>query len=69
MAETVRCPICAKSFYGLPGDNCHPCEVIFRAWVAKGFVEFCHYLEKVTGFERYIAQQESGEDPAPAVDE
>lgn len=69
MAETVRCPVCGKSFYGFPGDNCGPCEVIVRAWVARGFRELCRYLEKVTKFEAYDAQRESGEDLAPAEDE
>lgn len=83
MAESVRCPVCAKSFYGFPGDNCGPCEVIVRAWTARGFLELCRYLEKVTKFEAYEAQRESGDgqskalpseapprsDPAPAEDE
>lgn len=69
MAETVSCYVCGKSFYGFPGDCCTPCEIIMRAWVAKGFKDLCHYLEKVTKFEQHIAHQESGEDPAPAADE
>lgn len=65
---TRDCMLCGKSYWGVE-DTCGPCEVVVRAWVAKGFVELCRYLEKVTAFERYCALEESSDDPAPAEGE
>ena len=62
---TRECMVCGKSFWGLE-DLCSPCEAIVRSWVAKGFLELCQYLEKVTAFEAYCLSKESSDDPAPA---
>lgn len=66
--STRACIVCGKSFWGVT-ETCGPCEAITRAWIAKGFTDLCAYLEKVSGFEAYLeTHQESGNDPAPAVD-
>lgn len=70
MRGTVDCVVCAKPFFGYPGDACISCEAIVRAWVARGFLDMCRYLEKVSKFEAYVeAHQESSDDPTPAADE
>lgn len=64
-ARSNTCGICGKDFWGIPDTHCGPCEAIIRSWVAKGFLDLCRYLEKVTAFEAHCLKLKSSYDPAP----